>query len=48
MHEIARWDLDRLYPIEDIVTPILRLKEQYYATKDVEILSKLIQSIEKA
>jgi oligoendopeptidase F len=37
-----------LYPIEDIVTPILRLKEQYYATKDVEILSKLIRAIEKA
>lgn len=48
MHEITRWDLDRLYPIEDIVTPILRLKEQYYVTKDVEILSKLIQAIEKA
>lgn len=48
MHEITRWDLDRLYPIEDIVTPILRLKEQYYATKDVEILSKLIRAIEKA
>ncbi|MES5939056.1 MULTISPECIES: M3 family metallopeptidase [unclassified Bacillus cereus group] len=48
MYEIARWDLDRLYPIEDILTPILRLKEQYYVTKDVEILSKLIQAIEKA
>ncbi|MCW1239625.1 MULTISPECIES: M3 family metallopeptidase [Bacillus] len=48
MHEIARWDLDRLYPIEDIVTPILGLKEQYYVTKNVEILSKLIQAIEKA
>nr|EEK67181.1 Peptidase M3A and M3B thimet/oligopeptidase F [Bacillus wiedmannii] len=48
MHEIARWDLDRLYPIEDILTPILELKEQYYTTKDVEILSKLIQAIEKA
>ncbi|EPC8417743.1 oligoendopeptidase F [Bacillus wiedmannii] len=47
MHEIARWDLDRLYPIEDILTPILELKEQYYTTKDVEILSKLIQAIEK-
>ncbi|EOP10539.1 MULTISPECIES: M3 family metallopeptidase [unclassified Bacillus (in: firmicutes)] len=48
MHEIARWDLDRLYPIEDILTPILGLKEQYYVTKDVVILSKLIQAIEKA
>ncbi|OUA94121.1 hypothetical protein BK704_30530 [[Bacillus thuringiensis] serovar konkukian] len=48
MHEIARWDLDRLYPIEDILTPILGLKEQYYVTKNVEILSKLIQAIEKA
>ncbi|PFE45107.1 oligoendopeptidase F [Bacillus cereus] len=48
MHEIARWDLDRLYPSEDILTPILGLKEQYYVTKDVEILSKLIQAIEKA
>lgn len=48
MQEIARWDLNRLYPIEDILTPILELKEQYYVTKDVEILSKLIQAIEKA
>ncbi|MGE7863459.1 M3 family metallopeptidase [Bacillus mobilis] len=48
MQEIARWDLDRLYPIGDILTPILELKEQYYVTKDVEILSKLIQAIEKA
>lgn len=48
MHEIARWDLDRLYPSEDILIPILGFKEQYYATKDVGILSKLIQAIEKA
>ncbi|HDR4724295.1 oligoendopeptidase F [Bacillus cereus group sp. Sample62] len=48
MHEIAKWDLDRLYPIEDILNPILGLKEQYYGTQDVEILSKLIQAIEKA
>ncbi|MGN4443415.1 M3 family metallopeptidase [Bacillus cereus group sp. MYBK79-1] len=48
MHEIARWNLDRLYLIEDILTPILGLKEQYYATNDVGILSKLIQAIEKA
>lgn len=48
MHEIAKWDLDRLYPTEDILTPILGLKVQYYATKDVAILSKLIQAIEKA
>lgn len=48
MNEIAKWDLDRLYPIENILTPILGLKEQYYATKDVAILSKLIQAIEKA
>ena len=48
MHEIVKWDLDRLYPIEDILTPILGLKEQYYSTKDVGSLSKLIQAIEKA
>ncbi|KXI93511.1 oligoendopeptidase F [Bacillus cereus] len=48
MHEIARWDLDRLYTCGDIIFPILELKEQYIVTKDVEILSKLIQSIEKA
>ncbi|AOY16255.1 oligoendopeptidase F [Bacillus sp. ABP14] len=48
MHEIARWNLDRLYPVEDILTPIVELKEQYYETKDVEVLSKLIQAIEKA
>ncbi|PFD24937.1 M3 family metallopeptidase [Bacillus cereus] len=48
MQEIVRWDLDRLYPIEDILTPILGFKEQYYVTKDVETLSKLIQAIEKA
>lgn len=48
MHEIARWDLDRLYSCEDIIFPILELKEQYIVTKDVEILSKLIQAIEKA
>lgn len=47
MHEIARWDLDRLYTCGDIIFPILELKEQYIVTKDVEILSKLIQSIEK-
>ena len=45
MHEIARWDLDRLYPSEDILTPILGLKEQYYVTKDVEILSKQIRCV---
>ncbi|MDP7989094.1 M3 family metallopeptidase [Bacillus sp. MHSD_36] len=48
MHEIARWNLDRLYPVEDILNPILELKEQYYETKDVGILSKLIHAIEKA
>ncbi|AJH73468.1 peptidase M3 family protein [Bacillus cereus ATCC 4342] len=48
MHEIARWDLDRLYTCGDIIFPILELKEQYIVTKDVEILSKLIQAIEKA
>ncbi|KMP36405.1 oligoendopeptidase F [Bacillus cereus] len=48
MHEIARWDLDRLYPVEDILTPILELKEQYYERTDVGGLSKLIQAIEKA
>ena len=47
MHEIARWDLDRLYTYGDIIFPILELKEQYMVTKDVEILSKLIQAIEK-
>ncbi|HDR8129313.1 TPA: oligoendopeptidase F, partial [Bacillus cereus] len=48
MQEIARWDLNRLYLNEDILFPILELKEQYFVTKDVEILSKLIQVIEKA
>ncbi|ENB9401149.1 M3 family metallopeptidase [Bacillus sp. CD3-5] len=48
MHEIARWDLDRLYSNGDILVPILELKEQYFVTKDIEILSKLIQAIEKA
>ncbi|OJD53464.1 oligoendopeptidase F [Bacillus sp. 4048] len=48
MQEIARWDLNRLYLNEDILFPILELKEQYFVTKDVEILSKLIQAIEKA
>ena len=47
MHEIARWDLNRLYSNEDILFPILELKEQYFVTKDVEVLSKLIQAIEK-
>ncbi len=48
MQESARWDLNRLYLNEDILFPILELKEQYFVTKDVEILSKLIQTIEKA
>ncbi|ASL65601.1 M3 family metallopeptidase [Bacillus cereus] len=48
MQEIARWDLNRLYLNEDILFPISELKEQYFVTKDVEILSKLIQAIEKA
>ncbi|MDJ1476240.1 M3 family metallopeptidase [Bacillus sp. LS15-K4] len=48
MQEIARWDLNRLYLNEDILFPILELKEQYFVTKDVEVLSKLIQAIEKA
>ena len=47
MQESARWDLNRLYLNEDILFPILELKEQYFVTKDVEILSKLIQAIEK-
>ena len=47
MQESARWDLNRLYLNEDILFPILELKEQYFVTKDVEILSKLIQVIEK-
>ena len=47
MHEIARWDLDRLYTYGDIILPILELKGQYMVTKDVENLSKLIQAIEK-
>ena len=42
MHEIAKWDLDRLYSNEDILIPILELKEQYFVTKDIDILSKLI------
>ena len=48
MQGIARWDLNRLYLNEDILFPILELKEQYFVTKDVEVLSKLIQAIEKA
>ncbi|MCC2473482.1 M3 family metallopeptidase [Bacillus pacificus] len=48
MHEIARWDLDRLYTYRDIILPILELKGQYMVTKGVENLSKLIQAIEKA
>ncbi|HEB2435050.1 TPA: oligoendopeptidase F [Bacillus cereus] len=48
MQEIARWDLNRLYLNEDILFLISELKEQYFVTKDVEILSKLIQAIEKA
>ena len=48
MQEIVRWDLNRLYSNEDILFPILELKEQYFVTKDVEVLSKLIQAIEKA
>lgn len=48
MQEIARWDLNRLYLNEDILFPILELKKQYFVTKDVEVLSKLIQAIEKA
>ena len=47
MQGIARWDLNRLYLNEDILFPILELKEQYFVTKDVEVLSKLIQAIEK-
>ncbi len=48
MNEIATWDLDRLYSKGDILVPILELKEQYFVTKDIDILSKLIQAIEKA
>ncbi|MES5955444.1 M3 family metallopeptidase [Bacillus fungorum] len=48
MHEIVKWDLDRLYSNEDILIPILELKEQYFVTKDIDILSKFIQAIEKA
>ncbi len=48
MNEIATWDLDRLYSNGDILVPILELKEQYFVTKDIDILSKLIQAIEKA
>ena len=29
MHEIARWDLDRLYTCGDIIFPILELKTIY-------------------
>ena len=29
MHEIAKWDLDSLYSNEDILSPILKLKEQF-------------------
>ncbi|MDT3498691.1 oligoendopeptidase F, partial [Bacillus toyonensis] len=48
MHEIATWDLDRLCSNEDLLVPIMELKEQYFVTKDVGALSKLIQAIEKA
>ncbi|WP_002147270.1 M3 family metallopeptidase [Bacillus cereus] len=48
MHEIATWDLDRLCSNEDLLVPIMELKEQYFVTKDVEALSKLIKAIEKA
>ncbi len=48
MNEIATWDLDRLYSNGDILVPILELKEQYFVTKDIDILSKLIQAIEKS
>ncbi|ABK85859.1 TPA: oligoendopeptidase F [Bacillus cereus] len=48
MHEIAKWDLGRLYSNTDILVPILELKEQFFVTKDIGILSNLIQSIEKA
>ncbi|AIK33344.1 M3 family metallopeptidase [Bacillus anthracis] len=47
MHEIAKWDLGRLYSNTDILVPILELKEQFFVTKDIGILSNLIQSIEK-
>ena len=29
MHEIAKWDLGRLYSNTDILVPILELKEQF-------------------
>lgn len=48
MHEIAKWDLGRLYSNTDILVPILELKEQFFVTKDIGILSNPIQSIEKA
>ncbi|CAM4058406.1 MULTISPECIES: M3 family metallopeptidase [Bacillus cereus group] len=48
MHEIAKWDLDSLYSNEDILSPILELKEQFFVTKDIGILSNFIQAIEKA
>ncbi|GAB6437034.1 hypothetical protein bcgnr5380_24050 [Bacillus cereus] len=48
MHKIAKWDLERLYSNEDVLVPIFELKEQYFITKDIGILSNLIQSIEKA
>lgn len=48
MYEIATWDLDRLCSNEDLLVPIMELKEQYFVAKDVEALSKLIKAIEKA
>ncbi|MBE5106771.1 oligoendopeptidase F [Bacillus thuringiensis] len=48
MQEIAQWDLDRLYSYEDIIFPIVKLREEYKVTKEVETLLKLIQAIEKA
>ncbi len=46
--KLLNWDLDSLYSNEDILSPILELKEQFFVTKDIGILSNFIQAIEKA
>ena len=47
MQESARWDLNRLYLNEDILFPILELKEQYFVTKDVRFFQSLYKLLKK-
>ncbi len=42
MHEIARWELDRLYSDEDIIDLILEWKEKYFVTKDIDEYLRLM------